>query len=90
MACSTKVADGMFFFFILIKISLDSALFFIESQVCNKCFKKFSPEIVLSKHLSICRGPVFDDFEDFEEELDFYRSVFEDEEYDNNKYYGDY
>ena len=76
------------FFFILMKISLDSALFFIESQVCNICFKKFSPEIVLSKHLSTCRGP---GFEDFEEEMDFYRSFFEDDEYDNNNdYYGDY
>ena len=62
---------------------------FIESQVCNKCFKKFSPEIVLSKHLSICRGP---DFEDLEEEIEYYRSFFEDEEYDNNNnaYYGDF
>ena len=54
---------------------------FIESQVCNKCFKGFLPEIVLSKHLSICRGP---GFEDLEEEIDYYRSFFEDEEYDNN------
>ena len=31
--------------------------FFIESQVCPKCYNNyFSPEIVLSKHLSICRG----------------------------------
>ena len=56
--------------------------FFIESQVCNKCLKDFSPEIVLSKHLSICRGPVF---EDFEEMLDFYKSFFE-----SDDYYGDY
>ena len=61
---------------------------FIESQVCNKCFKYFSPEIVLSKHLSICSGP---GFEDLEEEMDFYRNFFVDEEYDNNnEYYGDY
>ena len=28
----------------------------IKSQICPECFKIFSPEIVLSKHLSICRG----------------------------------
>ena len=63
--------------------------FFIESQVCNTCLKGFSPEIVLSKHLSICRGLVF---EDFEEMLDFYKRFFEiDDEYNNNTdYYGDY
>ena len=61
---------------------------YTESQICTKCLKGFSPEIVLSKHLSICRGP---GFEDFEEELEFCRNFFEDEEYDNNnEYYGDY
>ena len=42
----------------------------IESQVCPECFKIFSPEIVLSKHLSICNG--------LEEEMDYYSSLFED------------
>ena len=61
---------------------------YIESQVCTKCLKGFSPEIVLSKHRSIFSGP---GFEDFEEELEFCQSLFEDEEYDNNnEYYGDY
>ena len=45
---------------------------FIKSPVCNKCFKKFSPEIVLSKHLSICNGS--------EDEIDYYTSLFEDDE----------
>ena len=63
---------------------------YIESQVCNKCLKCFSPEIVLSKHLSICRG-LGSGFEDLEEELQFCQSLFENEEYDNNnEYYGDY
>ena len=57
---------------------------FIESQICNKCLKCFLLEIVLLKLLSICRGP---GFEDFEEEMDFYRSFFEDAEYNNNEYY---
>ena len=89
MVCPTTVADGVVFYSYE-EISRFSPSF-IESQVCNKCFKKFSPEIVLSKHLSICRGPDFEDFEDLEEEIEYYRSFFEDEEYDNNNaYYGDY
>ena len=62
---------------------------YIESQVCEKCLKWFSPEIVLSIHFSICRGlePGFEHLE----EIDYYRSFFEDEEYDNNnEYYGDF
>ena len=42
----------------------------IESQVFPECFKIFSPEIVLLKHLSICNG--------LEEEIDYYSSLFED------------
>ena len=51
---------------------------FIESQVCPKCFKNFSPEIVLSKHLLICRG-LYQSFEGLEAEIDFYRSFLEDD-----------
>ena len=64
------------------EISIFSPLF-IESQVCPKCFKNFSPEIVLSKHLLICRG-LYQSFEGLEAEIDFYRSFLEndyDEEY---------
>ena len=47
----------------------------IKSQICPECFKIFSPEIDLSKHLSICSG--------LEEESDFYESFFE-EDYDDD------
>ena len=43
----------------------------IKSQICPQCFKIFSPEIDLSKHLSVCTG--------LEEESDFYESFSEDE-----------
>ena len=50
------------------EISILSPLF-IDSQICPKCFKIFSPEIVLSKHLSICRG-LYQSFECLEDEYD--------------------
>ena len=60
------------------EISLFNPLF-IESQECPECFKNFSPEIVLSKHLSICNGCCLDPrFESLEEEMDYYSSLFED------------
>ena len=52
-------------------------LFFIESAI-NVQLKGFSPEIVLSKHRSICRGLVF---EDPEELMDFYERFFEIDEF---------
>ena len=45
-----------------------------ESQVCPECLKLFSPEIVLSKHLSICGDVEFLE----KEEMDYYSSLFED------------
>ena len=48
----------------------------IESQVCPECLKLFSPEIVLSKQLSICGDVEF--LEKEEMEMDYYSSLFED------------
>ena len=88
--CNQQIWLTELFFYSYEEISRFSPLF-IESQVCNKCLKKFSPEIVLSKHLSICRGPDFEDLEDLEDEIEYYRSFFEDKEQDNNNaYYCDY
>ena len=51
----------------------------LKSQVCPECFKLFSPEIVLSKHLSICNEGCLDpSFKSLEEEMDYYSSLFED------------
>ena len=47
----------------------------IKSQICPECFNIFLPEIVLSKHLSICRG--LDEM--LEEEKAFYESFSEDD-----------
>ena len=55
---------------------------FIESQVCPNCFKNFSPEIVLSKHIWICRA-LHQGFEGLEAEIGFYRSFYDDD-YDMN------
>ena len=43
----------------------------IKLQICPECCKIFSPEIDLSKHLSVCSG--------LEKESAFYESFFEDE-----------
>ena len=51
---------------------------FIESQVCPECFNNFLPEIVLSKHLPICRG-LLQSFEGLEKEIAYYRSFLEDD-----------
>ena len=59
------------------EISIFSPLF-IESQVCPKCSKKISPEIVLSKHLLVYRG-LYQRFEGLEEEIGFYRSFHEED-----------
>ena len=58
------------------EISTFSPLF-IESQVCPKCFRNFSPEIVLSKHIFMCSG-VLQRFGDLEDEIEFYRSFYDD------------
>ena len=64
----------------------------ITSQVCPECFKIFSPEIVLSKHLSVCRGVEY--FE--KKEMDYFSRMFEnvddvdeyiDDVYDDDEYY---
>ena len=52
--------------------------YFIEPQECNKCFKIFSPEIDLLKHLSGCRGLV-EDADDADED-DFIDDVYDDED----------
>ena len=64
----------------------------ITSQVCPECFNTFSPEIDLSKHLSVCRGDEF-----FEKtEMAYFSRMFEDADdedeyiddvYDENEYY---
>ena len=62
------------------KISQEISIFnplFIESQVCPNCFKNFSPEIVLSKHISVCRD-FHQGFEGLEAEIGFYRSFYDD------------
>ena len=58
------------------EISIFSPLF-IESQVCPNCFKNFSPEIVLSKHISVCRD-LHQGFEGLEVEIGFHRSFYDD------------
>ena len=63
----------------------------ITSQVCPECFKIFSSEIDLSKHLSVCRGDEF--FE--KKEMDYFSIMFEnvdedeyiDDVYDEDEYY---
>ena len=63
----------------------------ITSQVCPECFKIFSPEIDLSKHLSACRGDEF--FE--KKEMAYFSIMFEnavgddfiDDVYDEDEYY---
>ena len=59
------------------KISIFSSLF-IESQVCPKCFRNFSPEIVLSKHISNCSG-ILQRFGGSEDEIVFDRSFYMDD-----------
>ena len=46
----------------------------IESQICPECFKIFSHEIVLSKHLSICRG-----LDEMSEEESFFEDDYDDD-----------
>ena len=64
----------------------------ITSQVCPECFNIFSPEIDLSKHLSVCRGDEF--FET--KEMAYFSIMFEnvddeeeyiDDVYDKDEYY---
>ena len=52
---------------------------FIEPQECNKYFEIFSPEIDLSKHLSVCRGFLED--ADAVDADDFIDDVYNDDEY---------
>ena len=41
---------------------------FIEPQECNKYFEIFTPEIDLSKHLSVCRGLLEDADDDYNDD----------------------
>ena len=61
----------------------------ITSQVCPVCYKIFSPEILLSKHFSVCRGIEYLE----QQEMDYFSRRFEtvddEDEYIDDVYYED-
>ena len=62
----------------ILKKFLYLVLCLLNHKYALNVLKTFSPEIVLSKHFSICRG-LYQGFEGLEVEIDFYRSFLEDD-----------